>query len=237
MDQHGRKLLVKLKDPWTLEEDLQLIEGVKKYGTKWRTIAGAIKGRPSLTCRNRWRKIMTDVAKNNAGEEIMMAVGVLGPDGKPSALLKQPGNIDSNKSDYREQNLTNSAESQNGIVRGGSETIRKGNGVPVTASTLRDSSSETPSPSSTTATATTTTFFNRANYASPAKSNTEWKFALLDPNTNEPVPSFNGVIDSQELVHKLIDIAKYNGVGITIQMGQPKHQSHQRVMVTFLIMD
>ncbi|GME74690.1 unnamed protein product [Ambrosiozyma monospora] len=29
--------------PWTLEEDLQLIEGVKKYGTKWRTIAGAIK--------------------------------------------------------------------------------------------------------------------------------------------------------------------------------------------------
>ncbi|GME77966.1 unnamed protein product [Ambrosiozyma monospora] len=214
--------------PWTLEEDLQLIEGVKKYGTKWRTIAGAIKGRPSLTCRNRWRKIMTDVAKNNAGEEIMMAVGVLGPDGKPSVVLKQSENDDSNKNGYRDQNSNKSTESRNGIGRGGSDTIRKSNGVSVTASTLRDNVSETPSPASTNApTATTTTFFNRANYASPAKSNTEWKFALLDPNTNEPVPSFSGVINTQELVHKLIDIAKYNGVGITVHQHIHHHYTPQ----------
>ncbi|GMF25656.1 unnamed protein product [[Candida] boidinii] len=67
--------------PWSLEEDLQLIEGVKNYGTKWRTVSSAIKGRPSLTCRNRWRKIMTDIAKNHACDEIVNAVILLDKNG------------------------------------------------------------------------------------------------------------------------------------------------------------
>lgn len=59
---------------WTLEEDLSLVNKVKKYGTKWRRISSEMEFRPSLTCRNRWRKIITSVVRNKAGPEIADAV-------------------------------------------------------------------------------------------------------------------------------------------------------------------
>ncbi|CCF59423.1 hypothetical protein KAFR_0H00130 [Kazachstania africana CBS 2517] len=59
---------------WTVEEDLALISKVKKYGTKWRKISSEMTFRPSLTCRNRWRKIITLVVRNRASEEITKAV-------------------------------------------------------------------------------------------------------------------------------------------------------------------
>lgn len=52
--------------PWSREEDLKLIRQVKLHGTKWRTVCLDLKGRPSLTCRNRWRKIVTDVVRGTA---------------------------------------------------------------------------------------------------------------------------------------------------------------------------
>jgi len=67
--------------PWSLDEDLILIDQVKKFGTKWRKISNFLPGRPSLTCRNRWRKIMTDVAKDSASDAIKKAVGVLDQNG------------------------------------------------------------------------------------------------------------------------------------------------------------
>lgn len=60
--------------PWTHEEDLRLIRLVRMHGTKWRTILTEFKSRPSLTCRNRWRKILTDVVRGKADGVIKQEV-------------------------------------------------------------------------------------------------------------------------------------------------------------------
>lgn len=60
--------------PWDETEDLLLIAKVKKYGTKWRQISTEMDARPSLTCRNRWRKIITMVVRGVASETIKSAV-------------------------------------------------------------------------------------------------------------------------------------------------------------------
>ncbi|AET39092.1 Bas1p Ecym_4008 [Eremothecium cymbalariae DBVPG len=59
---------------WTLEEDLALISKVKIYGTKWRQISSEMESRPSLTCRNRWRKIITMIMRGKASDVITRAV-------------------------------------------------------------------------------------------------------------------------------------------------------------------
>lgn len=59
---------------WTLEEDLSLVSKVKSYGTKWRRISSELESRPSLTCRNRWRKIITSIVRGQAPPEIVNAV-------------------------------------------------------------------------------------------------------------------------------------------------------------------
>lgn len=59
---------------WTLEEDLSLVSKVKSYGTKWRRISSELESRPSLTCRNRWRKIITSIVRGQAPPEIVKAV-------------------------------------------------------------------------------------------------------------------------------------------------------------------
>ncbi|SCU85184.1 LAME_0D00430g1_1 [Lachancea meyersii CBS 8951] len=63
----------RLRD-WRLEEDLALISKVKLYGTSWRKISLEMESRPSLTCRNRWRKIITMIMRGKASEEITKAV-------------------------------------------------------------------------------------------------------------------------------------------------------------------
>ncbi|SCU77438.1 LADA_0A00452g1_1 [Lachancea dasiensis] len=63
----------RLRD-WTLGEDLALISKVKHYGTSWRKISLEMESRPSLTCRNRWRKIITMIMRGKASEEITKAV-------------------------------------------------------------------------------------------------------------------------------------------------------------------
>ncbi|KAL7662534.1 Myb-like DNA-binding protein BAS1 [[Candida] zeylanoides] len=83
--------------PWTHAEDLQLIRQVKCHGTKWKTIAAAIAGRPSLTCRNRWRKIVTDVARGKASEAVrreVEATGEAGAGGAGEALAPPGGEED-----------------------------------------------------------------------------------------------------------------------------------------------
>ncbi|CCH61233.1 hypothetical protein TBLA_0E01770 [Henningerozyma blattae CBS 6284] len=59
---------------WSVEEDLLLISKVKQYGTKWRQISSEMECRPSLTCRNRWRKIITLVVRDKADPKISEAV-------------------------------------------------------------------------------------------------------------------------------------------------------------------
>ena len=63
----------RLRD-WSLQEDLALISKVKIYGTSWRRISLEMESRPSLTCRNRWRKIITMIMRGKASEEITKAV-------------------------------------------------------------------------------------------------------------------------------------------------------------------
>ncbi|KAA8916538.1 hypothetical protein TRICI_001401 [Trichomonascus ciferrii] len=50
---------------WTAEEDRLLLDLVKKHGTRWRNIAKEMDGRTGLTCRNRWRKLVSPSVNNN----------------------------------------------------------------------------------------------------------------------------------------------------------------------------
>lgn len=50
---------------WTAEEDRLLLELVKKHGTRWRNIAKEMDGRTGLTCRNRWRKLVSPPSNTN----------------------------------------------------------------------------------------------------------------------------------------------------------------------------
>lgn len=57
--------------PWTREEDLRLIRMINQVGTKWKTISREFSGRPALTCRNRWRKLLTSVVRGKADDDII----------------------------------------------------------------------------------------------------------------------------------------------------------------------
>lgn len=82
--------------PWDREEDLELIRQVKVHGTKWRTISNAFEGRTSLTCRNRWRKIVTQVARGKADTLIKQEVDEVTNGDKGSTLVKQEDDLDEN---------------------------------------------------------------------------------------------------------------------------------------------
>lgn len=57
--------------PWSEAEDLLLIDLVTRHGTKWKTIASEFAGRPSLTCRNRWRNLVTAVVRGRASPAVV----------------------------------------------------------------------------------------------------------------------------------------------------------------------
>lgn len=46
------------RDPWTEEEDEQLLESLAKLGKRWNLISGFLNGRPSVHCRNRWLSLV-----------------------------------------------------------------------------------------------------------------------------------------------------------------------------------
>lgn len=56
---------------WTIDDDIQLITLVKRYGTRWKLIGEEMKGRTGLSVRNRWRKLVTAVTKKKASPEVM----------------------------------------------------------------------------------------------------------------------------------------------------------------------
>ncbi|RKP31303.1 hypothetical protein METBISCDRAFT_14368, partial [Metschnikowia bicuspidata] len=51
---------------WTESEDVQLVRMIVKHGTKWKTIASELELRLPLSCRNRWRTLVTHVARGRA---------------------------------------------------------------------------------------------------------------------------------------------------------------------------
>lgn len=60
--------------PWTDEEDLLLVRMISKHGTKWKTIAQGLELRLSLTCRNRWRTLTTNIARGRAKTLLLDAI-------------------------------------------------------------------------------------------------------------------------------------------------------------------
>lgn len=60
-----------IKGPWTVEEDLKLIENVKKYGARnWSQIAKALPGRIGKQCRERWHNHLNpEIIKEKWTEE------------------------------------------------------------------------------------------------------------------------------------------------------------------------
>ncbi|KOG98410.1 Bas1p [Saccharomyces eubayanus] len=113
---------------WTLGEDLSLISKVKAYGTKWRKISSEMEFRPSLTCRNRWRKIITMVVRGQASEVITKAIkenkNIDMTDGK---LRQQPIMDADIRSDFRsntEENLQASRENKASLIKQDILTIK-----------------------------------------------------------------------------------------------------------------
>jgi Myb-like DNA-binding protein BAS1 len=80
---------------WSLDEDLSLVRKVKMYGTKWRTISLEMESRPSLTCRNRWRKIVTDVVRGKAHSDIKKEIDSI--EGGLSKVEEISGNFQAKK--------------------------------------------------------------------------------------------------------------------------------------------
>lgn len=60
--------------PWSEEEDLLLVKRVLQHGTKWKTIAAELELRPPLTCRNRWRNLVTAIARGRASPTIVETI-------------------------------------------------------------------------------------------------------------------------------------------------------------------
>lgn len=181
--------------PWQLSEDLKLIHGVAANGTKWRTISQNMPGRPSLTCRNRWRRIVNDVAKGNASPEIMKAVGVVDHNGNKLFTFDNNGKV---------EKFSN--------ARGPSTPPVFNSYASSPASSSGDSIN-------------TMTIVNNNKIPTLTKTFTDWRFSLTDPRTNREISEFSGNIETPELAHRLIELAKCNGVGLTIHQHIHHHYS------------
>ena len=62
---------------WTESEDVQLVRMIVKHGTKWNTIASELELRLPLSCRNRWRTLVTHVARGRATPLILNTISEL----------------------------------------------------------------------------------------------------------------------------------------------------------------
>ncbi|AGO11175.1 AaceriAFR297Wp [[Ashbya] aceris (nom. inval.)] len=93
---------------WTMEEDLALISKVKMYGTKWRQISSEMESRPSLTCRNRWRKIITMVIRGKASEIITQAVE------SGSEMLSKKGALQDTLRTHSEEQVLDGEDGESG---------------------------------------------------------------------------------------------------------------------------
>lgn len=187
---------------WSMDEDKTLIDGVKTYGTKWRTIATSLPGRPSLTCRNRWRKIMTDIGRGVASDEIKKAVGVLDEQGRPLILFQ--------RSQASNEIAATKRKAQSPLENG--EILKKNK-----LDDLRSSSSNSPKVFSPP--------ISTVRYGTPSHNLTEWKYSLVDPSTSEDISQFSGSISTNEIAQKLVELAKFNGVNITVHQHIHHHYS------------
>lgn len=222
--------------PWTKDEDIMLIHGVKKRGTKWRAISKSLKGRPSLTCRNRWRRIITDVAKGSASEDIMKAVGVFDKNGNRlytfEASKDRKGKKLEAHSSVKAEPVAGTAVPAASLVSSPQfqqAATKQGNNANIAQSyspSVSSSYASGSSPSSSTSSGSAGSMNILGHHTCPpTRSCTQWRYALLDPRTNEELPQFSGQITTASLAHKLIELAKYNGVALTVHQHIHHHYS------------
>ena len=52
-------------NPWTVEEDMQLVQKYAQYGSKWKRIANEMTGRSVNSVRNRWKLLLKNTEKHS----------------------------------------------------------------------------------------------------------------------------------------------------------------------------
>ena len=242
--------------PWSHAEDLLLIQQIKIHGTKWKTIANHLEGRPSLTCRNRWRKIVTDVVRGKAAKEIRREVEAAQAAAKVNLLL---GSIevsdDLSNSSTRRRDLD--FKNENGITSGGHHNQvedRNAEFVDGTAAPYRQPIASLNESNGTGISAQQTGFATpNSNYGAdikngnfqnadrfakngqmPEKSlytSVDWKYTLSGCDGASVVEQ---PITSESLVHELVTHAKANNLVLTVHqhihhhyVPAPKYQLEQ----------
>lgn len=190
-------------NPWTREEELLLIRQIGIHGTKWRTVAAHFDNRPALTCRNKWRNIALNVAKD-----------------KVDPLIKQEvDKIIKNNSTLINGNGNNSITISKGSPSTGLISSRSPGTLNSEMSSPESSVTNSKSNNHTQDNPT----FNNGNFNGRTTNHnqTEWKYTLV-PTENSPdyIPtrSFgaNGVISDEAVVNQLCQYAKSFHLNIEI---------------------
>ncbi|KAK6871674.1 Myb-like DNA-binding protein BAS1 [Candida tropicalis] len=202
-------------EPWSMEEDLLLIQLIKKYGTKWRTICNSFDSRPALTCRNRWRKLVTDVVR-----------------GKADPLIKKEVEKVTNatESDSSDANILEVLSKQQEELTKMKKTaeIKKPRPPKRTNRPVHETStsSKAPMPSSSSSTPSETVSRSIPMVTGPSKTDIEWRYTLApadatnDDSNMSPGMLFEGeaggVIKNEQLVKYLVSYAKMKNMNVTV---------------------
>ncbi|KAH3675015.1 hypothetical protein WICMUC_002847 [Wickerhamomyces mucosus] len=195
---------------WSLEEDLSLIKKVKNYGTKWRTISLEMQSRPSLTCRNRWRKIVTDVVRGKACEEIKTELDTIqGGLSKLEEISENLQTLQQRKHDERQKLLEKNKkiskiDESKEIVKSGSKLKKIEN----------SSINSKPTPSY--------PITEESNQQIPSQTEIDWKYTLKDTSG---LSLSSGSINTTELAKQLIEQAKKYDLKISIHQHIHHHYS------------
>ncbi|CAH2355607.1 hypothetical protein CLIB1423_29S01024 [[Candida] railenensis] len=224
--------------PWTHEEDLLLIRRVKIHGTKWKTIADDIEGRPSLTCRNRWRKIVTDVVRGKASAAVKEEVDMItkGENGAKSDLneIKYEDIVKYDIAGSSEDIHSNLRNETQQLYMPQASTTQNRSQLPIQSgqqhiqSHLSQQQGQTHSNYSQ---QKARTYENMQASVpklvkKPVQSEIEWKYTMANPGQTRTAPGsgansngevfHEGPIANQELVQYLIGYAKSNGLNVTV---------------------
>lgn len=225
--------------PWTHAEDLQLIRQVKCHGTKWKTIAVAIAGRPLLTCRNRWRKIVTDVARGKASEAVRREVEATGeampapgaaaggageargpPGGEEDEMEDELGDeLGDQMRDRMGDQLGDQMGDQLGDEAGGSMAGGPMAGGPMAGPMAGPMGDRMAGPmggpmgdvAEKTIPPAAPATSGGSGGGAPLHTEVEWKYSMEGPHR-----AFEAPIASQELVHALVAHAKAHALNVTV---------------------
>ncbi|KAL6451806.1 BAS1 Myb-like DNA-binding protein BAS1 [Candida maltosa Xu316] len=204
--------------PWSMEEDLKLIQQIKIHGTKWRTVCSSFESRPSLTCRNRWRKLVTDVVRGKADPLIKQEVEKVTQHTDESNENKETNILE--VLSKQQEELTRNNRS-NDIKRPRSVSKKSKNDIRDSASSISRSISVADSTTS-----------------NGSTREVEWRYTLTPNNESNKDTSFvdgnlfengnGGLIANQKLVQYLVSYAKRNQLNVTVHQHIHHHYGANR---------